>query len=149
MQTKDYLVGFLVAMACIITMVSYARLQYQDMGASLDPQTDKLLSDIANKSSYGFDTTGGVMNDVRSKGPGGEDSGTADADQTVENNLIKQGWRALIGIPRSFTAFNDVTAYIADKAGIPPMWTGIAVLTVTFIIALLLITVVMRSLVPL
>lgn len=93
MQAKDYLIGFLVATACIITLVSYARLQYQDMGATIDPSTDRMLEEISNKSSYSFDSTRSVMNDVRSKGPGGEDSGEANADQTVENNLIKQGWR--------------------------------------------------------
>lgn len=145
MQAKDYLIGFLLATACIITMVSYAKLQYQDMGVSVDPETDNLITTIANKSSYGFATTRGVMDDVRAKGPGGEDSSDANADQTVENNLIKQGWRALISIPRSFTAFNDVTGYIADKAGVPPMWSAIALISITFIIALLLITAVMRS----
>jgi len=144
MRTQDFIIGLMVAMACIITMISFAYFNYQRLGVTVDPQTDNLLIDLNGNASYALGTTKDVTDDIRSKSPGGENTGSSNADQTVENNLVSQGWRAITGIPRSFEAFGKILGVIETNAQIG-VWKGIAYAGLTFIICLLLIGAIMRN----
>lgn len=141
--------GTMVAMACIITMISYASFAYKEMGVTVDPQTSALLEKFNESSYVALTTTKDVTDDVRSKAPGGEEQASANADQTIESNLIAQGWRAIVGIPKSFSAFGQVLGLV--EGNLNPdgqghnVWSGIAYASLTFIICLLLISAIMRN----
>jgi hypothetical protein len=152
MRTQDFIMGLMVAMACIITMISYASFAYRDMGVTVDPQTSALLQKFNETSYTALSTTKDVTNDVRGKAPGGENQANANAGETIESNLVAQGWRAIVGIPKSFTAFGQVLGLV--EGNLNPdgqghnIWSGIAYASLTFVICLLLISAIMRNFQP-
>lgn len=137
--------GLMVGMACIITMISFAYFNYQRLGVTVDPDTDNLLTDLNGNASYALGTTKDVTDELRSKSPGGENmAGASSAGQTIENNLISQGWQAITGIPRSFESFGRILGLIESNAQIG-VWKGIAYACLTFIICILLIGGILRN----
>lgn len=144
MRTQDFIIGLMVAMACIISMVTFASFTYKTYGITVDNQTDAILGSLNTSATYALGTSKDVIDDVRGKAPGGEDMASANTGQLIEGNLLSQGWRAITGIPRSFSAFGSILGVIETNAQVG-VWNGIAYASIAFIICLLLIGAIMRN----